>query len=94
MAAMTYVCKSCGLAVHYSAKQDQDAQPLVNFHQSHDGLIIEVIPTVWVYDSQGRPVQQADLEGVTTVTHICSETLNPPGVNFNLPATNNPDISY
>lgn len=90
----TYVCKSCGEPVEYTAAQDQDNQPVVKFDQHDDGVTIRIWKTVWVYDDQGRPRQIILPQPPQRVDHHCPENLNPPGVNFNQPATANPDISY
>lgn len=89
----TYVCKSCGKEVKYPAKQDQDQQPLVDFDQHDDGVVIRIWKTWWVADEQGRP-RQTKSTLPERIDHICTDHLNPPGVNFNLPATNDPDISF
>ena len=95
MASMTYICKSCGQGIAYPAKQDQDEQPIVDIIQTDDNVTIRISPTIWIYDEKGRPRQIVDASHPPeTVFHTCTQVLNPPGVNFNLPATPNPRISY
>lgn len=94
MPSMTYVCKSCGIAVEYPASQDQDFQPLVDFDQHDDGVTIRIWKTWWERDEQGRPFQVKE-KFPLRLDHHCDDTLHPPGVNLNLPAMPlNPEISY
>lgn len=90
-----YVCKSCGIDIKYPARQDQDNQPMVDIVQADDHVTIRIWPTEWVYDEQGRPHQIVATDAlVERIDHACTPGLNPPGVNFNQPATNDPNTSF